>query len=403
MSQEIAVQKPQQSTRIQTFDPVDVMDTARFEHMQRIATIMARGTLIPSSLCKEKDPADDTGKKELWLPESAIIANCFRIVNQSVRWGMDPFAVLDCASLVHGKLCWEGKLIAAVIDAKLGIKLKYTWNDKTGDALAIVVSGTFPDTGETKTVEGTVGEWKTKQWGGEFKKRLAYRGAREWARLHAPATMLGVYTIDEMMGVEELRGQLRVRGSNYAIVSNPLSDEEPAHEVKQITAQEVIETDATKANTSTPHDADGVVLEDKPNRTAADELKAGISETIAANADAATQDAQKFTASRKAEKDASYEARVAKIKADQDARAAEVAKAATYVPPTELDGDNLKSAEELAAYTDFEAREMAAYEFGVKARKKGMTKKAMPQEYLKLPEMQIEHDAWLNGFDDASK
>jgi hypothetical protein len=395
MSQEIAVQKPQQSTRIQTFDPVDVMDTARFEHMQRIATIMARGTLIPSSLCKEKDPADDTGKKELWLPESAIIANCFRIVNQSVRWGMDPFAVLDCASLVHGKLCWEGKLIAAVIDAKLGIKLKYTWNDKTGDALAIVVSGTFPDTGETKTVEGTVGEWKTKQWGGEFKKRLAYRGAREWARLHAPATMLGVYTIDEMMGVEEMRGQLRGRGGNYAIVSNPLSDEEPAQEIKQIAAQATVESDPVKIDTSTPHDADGVVLEDQPKEpaVATTQVTTGsvdkISETIAANADAATQEAQKFAANRKVEEDAEYAARVKKLQAEQHARA----------DATSASGDQ----HDIKTSDDPESREMAAYAAGEAARKKGMTKKAMPKAYLDLPAMQIEHDAWLNGFDDASK
>jgi hypothetical protein len=50
-----------------------------------------------------------------------IMANCFLVVNQAVRWNMDPFAVAQCVSVVHGKLCYEGKLIAAIIEAKLGI------------------------------------------------------------------------------------------------------------------------------------------------------------------------------------------------------------------------------------------------------------------------------------------
>ena len=38
---------------------------------------------------------------------------------------MDPFAVAQCCSVVHGKLVYEGKLVAAVLDAKLGVRLTY--------------------------------------------------------------------------------------------------------------------------------------------------------------------------------------------------------------------------------------------------------------------------------------
>src|SRR6185437_11744430 len=93
-------------------DPIPVLDTARFEHMQRIATVMAASNLIPDSLCM-------TGEKDnkALLPQAQVIANCFLVVNQAVRWGMDPFAVAQCVSVVHGKLCYEGKLIAAIIEA----------------------------------------------------------------------------------------------------------------------------------------------------------------------------------------------------------------------------------------------------------------------------------------------
>lgn len=188
-------------------DPIPVLDTARFEHMQRIATVMAHSSLVPDALCKTKVEGQ---RETVPLEPQEIVSNCFLVVNQAVRWGMDPFAVAQCVSVVHGKLCYEGKLIAAVIEAKLGIRLKYTWDEKPGDNLGIVVSGKFPDEDEARTVTGTVGEWKTTGAGTPWtakqsRKMLAYRGAREWARLHAPSIMLGVYSDDELDALSDER------------------------------------------------------------------------------------------------------------------------------------------------------------------------------------------------------
>jgi len=163
-------------------DAIPVLDTARFEHMQRIASVIASSSLVPEHL---------RGK----------VADCFLIVNQAVRWAMDPFAVAQCMSVVHGKLCYEGKLVAAVLDAKLGVHLDYAWEGE-GENMRVQVSGEFAD-GRTRTIEGSVVEWKTTGKGSpwtpsQYRKMLAYRGAREWARLWAPGTMLGVYAPDEM-------------------------------------------------------------------------------------------------------------------------------------------------------------------------------------------------------------
>jgi hypothetical protein len=182
-------------------DPIAVLDTGRFEHMQRIANVMAHSNLVPDSLCMVK--GSDDGKTLVALPFETVVANCFLVVNQAVRWNMDPFAVAQCVSVVHGKLCYEGKLIAAVLEAKLGIRLKYKWDNKTGDSSGIEVSGTFPD-GSTESITGTVGDWKTtgtgSPWGQSknYKRMLAYRGAREWCRLFAPGLMLGVLSDDEI-------------------------------------------------------------------------------------------------------------------------------------------------------------------------------------------------------------
>lgn len=190
-------------------DPIHILDTGRFEHLQRIATVMARCNLIPDGLC-----TTGTGDAREYLPEHTVIANCFLVVNQAVRWGMDPFAVTQCVSVVHGRLCYEGKLIAAVLEAKLGLQLEYEISGQ-GDAMAIVVSGAVDgrpvvdSQGRLKTVTGSVADWKTTNSGSPWAARgghprmLRYRGAREWARVYAPGLMLGVYSDDEMADLSD--------------------------------------------------------------------------------------------------------------------------------------------------------------------------------------------------------
>ena len=187
-----------------TQDVIPLLDTSKFEHMQRIATVMAETSTLPDSFRKVKIDG-----KEVDLPRQTVIANCFRVVNQAVRWGFDPFAVVDCASIVHGKLMWEGKLVAAVVDAKLGVKLQYDFNDKPGRALGVTVSGTLPDEARPRTIEGTVADWhkgEKSPWQreGDWKRQLRYRGAREWARAHTPAVMLGIYADDELQELAAL-------------------------------------------------------------------------------------------------------------------------------------------------------------------------------------------------------
>jgi hypothetical protein len=209
--------------RIEVIDAVPLLDTSRFEHMQRVATVMARSTLMPESLYMEGKAND----KKL-LPYDTIISNCFLVVNQAVRWGLDPFAVAQCVSVVHGKLCYEGKLVAAVLQAKLGMNLYHhitgsgddtrvymsdkpfneevTVGDSTGPLVSFLKPGIrIPG---VRLFDGSVGEWKTtgtnSPWSPKnFPRMLIYRGTRDWCRIYEPATMLGVYTDDEMVDMED--------------------------------------------------------------------------------------------------------------------------------------------------------------------------------------------------------
>ena len=177
-----AIRKPQEVRVVE--DVIPVLDTARFEHMQRIAAAMSKCSLIPQTLRGDSD--------------LVTAANCFLVVNQAVQWNMDPFQVAQCVSVINGRLMHEGKLIAAVIEAKLGIKLHKEWRGQ-GDSMSIVVSNPRDI---TECVTGTVAEWKTTRTGSpwvpkQYAKMLWYRGVREWCRMYAPGLILGIYSPDE--------------------------------------------------------------------------------------------------------------------------------------------------------------------------------------------------------------
>lgn len=181
----------------------EFMDSATLEHMMRIAKIMAAASLIPDSLWSA-----GTGSNKKALPYQTVVANCFLIVNQARLWKVDAFALAQASSVVHGKVVFEGKAIAAVLESTRGIRLRFTWNDQPGDAFGITVTERDLREGEDERrhVSGTVGAWATKKKGGArsdnwagpaARQQLAYRGAREWARLHEPGLVLGVFAGDD--------------------------------------------------------------------------------------------------------------------------------------------------------------------------------------------------------------
>jgi hypothetical protein len=197
-------------------DPVPVLDTSRFEHMQRVANIMARSSMIPESLRTEGRGNDKTP-----LPFEQVMANCFLVVNQAVRWGFDPFAVISCCAVVHGRLAYEGKLVSAVIDAKLNIKLHHHFVGDTASESCRIYLSDQPFTAEIieqlkpgikipglRLWDGSVAEWKTTGTGTpwtpkNFPRMLIYRGTRDWTRIYEPAVLLGVYTDDELIDLAD--------------------------------------------------------------------------------------------------------------------------------------------------------------------------------------------------------
>jgi hypothetical protein len=169
-----------------------LFDTARFEHMQRISMAMARASLIPDHLCRDK-------RGEFTFEQ--IVGNCLLIVNQAVRWAMDPFAVAPETYVVRGRLGFQGKLVAAVVNSRAGIKGRLSYNfEGQGDGRTVTVTGKFEDEDKPRAVTLSVGQAKTDNtmWTTDPDQKLVYSGSTKWARRHCPEIMLGVLTDDDL-------------------------------------------------------------------------------------------------------------------------------------------------------------------------------------------------------------
>lgn len=209
----------------QTYSPVAIWSSDDFAQMQRVAVVLTKSGLVPETLCKE-------GAE--WLPEQVVAARCTLICNQARLWGADPLNVLQCTSLINGRLMYEGKLIAAVVASMTGVKLRYkfgVWDTDhitfpddesglhgAGDRLAVRCYD--PEDSE-RYVDGSVGQWKTTRSGNPWSnssawpRQLRYRASREWARAYEPGVILGILA-DGDQDIDELAPQRATAGSGLA-------------------------------------------------------------------------------------------------------------------------------------------------------------------------------------------
>jgi hypothetical protein len=177
-----------------TFDPSNpvqlYMDSGVFGQLQRVANLMCNSGLVPAH-----------------LRGSDKLSDCFLVAAQAFRWGMDPFSVAQHTFVTKGKLGYEGKLIAALVNAsaKLEHNLKPVYSGQGGKRQVVIVGRLKGET-EDRTIDGNVDGWKTdnEKWGSMPDQMLFYRGAREWARRHMPEVMLGIQADEEVIQVVDM-------------------------------------------------------------------------------------------------------------------------------------------------------------------------------------------------------
>lgn len=226
-----------------------LLDTGRFEHMQRIATLMSSASLIPEHLKLSKSGP---------LTPQQVMGNCFLIVNQAIRWGLDPFAVAPETYVVGGKLGFQGKLIAALVNARAGLadRLNYTFAGR-GDDLTITVAGRFEDEDQPRTITLRVGDAKTQNqmWTKDPEQKLVYSGATKWARRHCPEIILGVLTDDDLERMQEQTRvvEARVVGDSRAASSDLNERLSRSDQLARLLADG--DRRATESEAKTAHDA----------------------------------------------------------------------------------------------------------------------------------------------------
>lgn len=161
--------------------PVHGLVPSSMSEAMRLAEMMASARLVPQGL--QKSPAD-----------------CLMVIQQAVRWQMDPFAVAQECSVIQGKLMHTGKLVAAVVNARGNLTQRLSFEYKgEGDNRTIVVSGQLQGEPTPRVVDVMLKNARTqnKVWQTQPDQQLMYHGVRVWARRHTPELMLGVYSPEE--------------------------------------------------------------------------------------------------------------------------------------------------------------------------------------------------------------
>lgn len=175
-------------------DPLaNLLDPNQFAQIQRVAKLFAMSSLVPAHLVVK-------GSVE------GTIANMVLVINQALRWNLDPFQVAAESYVVGGKLAFQGKLVAGVINSRCGLakRLSYTFTG-AGKDRTITVSGTMKGETEPRTIELRLGDAETQNamWKKDPDQKLVYSGVVKWARRHAPEVMLGIMTDDDAERIEE--------------------------------------------------------------------------------------------------------------------------------------------------------------------------------------------------------
>lgn len=228
-----------------------LLDTGRFEQLQQLAKLMGSAPVIPEHLRGVRTGQGASSKFEAFSRDQ-IVANCFLIANRALRWGMDPFAVAEETYVLRGKLGFQGKLIAAVVNARAGLKspLRVEFAGK-GDALTATVSGTLKGEDEPRTVTLSVGAAKTDNgmWTRDPEQKLWYSTAIRWARRHSPETISGILTDDDLDRIRQeqdaAESQVRLPENKPSTVieikSRPkkLTEENPPEPTKSDTVSEL--------------------------------------------------------------------------------------------------------------------------------------------------------------------
>jgi hypothetical protein len=223
-----------------------------FAEVISFAEHMSRSTFVPAHL--RGKPAD-----------------CLAVCLQALRWGMDPFSVGQKTYFTRegSPPGYEAQLIAAVVQARaplqrdLDVDWGGAWPNRTCTVTGLLRGNPKPKVRTVEAIKITVRNsplWKT-----DPDQQLAYYTIRAWARLFAPATIMGVYGRDEAAAeavgadnaVDVTPAQPARAASNLDALEEIIGpNKSPEQTAETVTADgEIIEAELPLADDSEPYDA----------------------------------------------------------------------------------------------------------------------------------------------------
>ena len=186
-------------------------NVALFEQTQRVATMFANSTMVPSQF------RGNTG-------------NCMIALNYSFRLQADPFMVFQCLYEIKGRPAIEGKLVEAIINqsGKYSEPLQYEWlnpEDKLVERHTVLTHKDFEafgcqaystDAKSGKRVDGPKITWELVKAEGWYAKEgskwrtmpemmFYYRAASWFGNKNCPELKLGMHTVEEIEDIVDLK------------------------------------------------------------------------------------------------------------------------------------------------------------------------------------------------------
>lgn len=172
----------------------DVVIPSAFDMIEKQSRMLAHSSFVPDHLVDKANPLRTQ-------------ANCFRVAMRAHRWGRDVFDVADCTYVTRGKLGYEGKLVASVVNTRAGLRGRLTYDySGSGEDRTVTVSGHLRNEAEPRTITLSVRQARTgnEMWAKDPDQKLAYCGAIRWARRHVPEVLDGVLTEDDLEAIAEV-------------------------------------------------------------------------------------------------------------------------------------------------------------------------------------------------------
>lgn len=169
-----------------SFTPLDLLQDQNFDKLWRMAEALANSALsVPKEL-------------------KGNIGDCLAIVTQAMIWGLNPFAVAQKAHVINGKLGYEAQLVNAVVMQSGAIRGSFSYEYR-GDECRVgaVLRGESSITWGEWLSAASVQVKNSPLWKVNPKQQMGYLQVKNWARAYCPGALLGIYSADELEGLQE--------------------------------------------------------------------------------------------------------------------------------------------------------------------------------------------------------